>query len=424
LTTTYQVAVARNGLMWANNEFRTTYSNYIASYAAEKIEVDAVHLTINILDDDRQKIIATKVILYLAIDIYTRLIVGYYCSLEDKKRQKVAEHADAVIELLKRVVSRSAGSHPKMMYLGKPTVVVCDAGAAFNNEQVKNFFNQICVQLIVTETGKPWKKPFIERFNRTLRELLCSVLPQYTGNKTSHLRQKELRAAGAAISKSEFIFELESFLFEYYQNNPHMGLGGRTPTEAYNEGKSSNIALLPLDKKVLENLWANSDARAYCKNKGIAFECGRYNSPALTDFMKSVGEQKVTIMFNRSNASKIGVVHPKLRTVLTVSNVDPRIVEGTTIAEAKAIYQTKRGNEILQPPFNPSFNRQMGANSAKKKPHTPAHVLQDGNQVNQDFINNSLANGVKHYKQHSEEDNSNNTELLEVDGFPVGPNMS
>jgi putative transposase len=428
----YQVAVARKGLMWANNEFRTTYRNYMASYGGEKIEVDAVHLTMNILDDDRNKVIATKVILYLAIDIYTRLIVGYYCSLEDKKRPQVAEHADAVVELLKRVVSRADGSHREMKYLGKPTMVVCDAGTAFNNEQVKNFFNQICVQLIVTETAKPWRKPYIERFNRTLREQLGSVLPQYTSNKTSHLRQKELKAAGAAMSKKEFIFELEDFLFEYYQNNPHMGLGGRTPNEAYNEGQSSNLAKLPLDKKVFENLWANSDKRAYCKNKGIAFECGRYNSPALTDFMRSVGEQRVTIRFTKSDASKIGVVHPKLRTVITVENVDARVTEGTTIAEAKAIYKTKQEGFTAIRPIKRVYAEKMAKIEAEKEARIEAkerldrsaHGLQEEKKVDHDIINNPLHKGAKHYEEYSKEDNTNNTGLPQSDGYPVGKIIS
>lgn len=387
----YQVCLAREGATYANNKYRKTYSKYISNFFRQKIEVDAVHLSINILNDDRTKVIATKVILYLAIDIHTRLIVGYHCSLADENKEKAVEHSDGVIQLLKNVVIAKSDRHKNAHYIGVPKAIVCDAGAAFNNGMVKQFLINLNIENHITETGRPWKKPFIERFNRTLRDKFCLGLSNYKSNNASHIRDRDLRRNADPLTKAEFIHDLERFLFEIYQNSPHLGLGRMTPNQKFELVTDTDPALIPANMDLINAFHGSSDTRIYNINTGIQFACGYYMSTELSEMMRDVGSCEVTILYTYSDISTITILHPNSSEFTIVECTDPDIVPGTSLAQSKEL----RSEQSPSKPSTPFFKPTVG----QKKPKTDKHKknsadsARTGASCTDDLINNSLGGG-------------------------------
>jgi len=78
----YEVCIARYGREVADAQFRKNSLHYTPNYPLEVAELDAVHLNIGVLDNENNKQVLGTLILYLAIDRYSRAILGYYIGIK------------------------------------------------------------------------------------------------------------------------------------------------------------------------------------------------------------------------------------------------------------------------------------------------------------------------------------------------------
>jgi putative transposase len=362
----YEVAVARKGRDYANNKFRTTHSKYITEFPGEIIEIDAVHVNVPITQDGKS-IVAKKVILYFAIDVFTRLIVGYHCSLNDSGKNSPSENSDAVVELLKKVCIPSLNRHPNAIFLGKPKAVICDAGSAFNCGPVKQFLLNNQIENHITETAKPWKKPFIERFNRTLRDRFCRALPFYTDQQTTQIKKSDYCKLIKSLSKQDFIDSLEEFIYNIYHYSPHCGLRGLTPADNFKQNiRQEAPAIITVNIEKVMMFHGLEDTRVYSRNKGIAVNKLQYNTPELTEFMRGTKVRKVTISYSNSDVSSITVVHPSKTRRLEVTCTHPLVEKGMSKHESAKLTDKVSEIEVEEPQktMPTRFNEKM----AKQKP--------------------------------------------------------
>jgi transposase InsO family protein len=117
-------------------------------------------------------------------------------------------------------VARSVGSRDVAAVLeqlferyGRPRILRSDNGREFIAESLGRWLAEQGVQPAFIELGSPWQNPFVERFNRTMRD---EVL-----NGESFHNVTEARVV------------ITGWLHEYNTLRPHRGLGMKTPQAFY-----------------------------------------------------------------------------------------------------------------------------------------------------------------------------------------------
>ena len=291
------------------------------------------------MDDATYEFIGVPII-YLAIDTYTRCIIAYSISWGESP----GELAAAVTELIKRCVSPKTKS-PKAMndypLTGIPYAFFGDAGTAFIAREVVFLMAQLASHYITTETKSPWKKPFIESFNKTLRSQFCISLPGYMRNDEENTYDETLEAM-AVLTMTEFIDALDVFILDHYHQNPHSGLYGDTPSNYCEKALETYAPRRVQDMNMLEIIKGSEEERAIQPSKGIQMENVLYSSPQLTalrlELLPSLkaASPKVTFFYDKSDISKIVVVNDQDGTMFQVETKDPRVKPGMSLKEFKS----------------------------------------------------------------------------------------
>ncbi|WP_209441855.1 hypothetical protein [Alteromonas stellipolaris] len=96
----FEVVASQKGLIEARAVFRDSNEKIVAYFPMERVEIDAVHLNLGLVDEETGEYIG-KVIVFLSIDVHTRYILGYSLVYG----LSPAESAEAAIELLRHTVS-------------------------------------------------------------------------------------------------------------------------------------------------------------------------------------------------------------------------------------------------------------------------------------------------------------------------------
>jgi putative transposase len=332
-----EVILAREGKEALRRHARKNNEIFITDFMMQQVEIDAVHLSLG-LTDDNGKFLGT-VILYLAIDVHTRYIVGYKL----RYGHNVAEESGAVIDLLKHISlpKMRNGNYQSTWYdLGPPCRTVGDAGKAFCSNIVIAFSAMIGSSHDTTQAGSPWKKPYIERFNRTLRSSLMTKIPGYFGRRVDGNTLDGTIEQKACVSVAKFTKYLEEFICDYYHKNPHKGLNGLTPQQAV-ESELGLFKPRPIPNVALLDAFTGVERPATIqKQNGIQVNKVTYRNDELKSlYNRLVSEgkdRKVIILYNQYDISQITVIMPDDLTMLVVPCRNTKIKSGTSLKAYQA----------------------------------------------------------------------------------------
>lgn len=332
-----EVTLAREGKDALRRDARKSNQIIITDRLMQQVEIDAVHLNLGLLDENGNYL--GTVILYLAIDVYSRYIVGYNLCYGTN----VAEESSEVIELLKNISlprKRSGNYQSTWHYLGPPTETFGDAGVAFCSNIVIAFSALLGSSHTTTQAGSPWKKPFIERFNRTLRSQFATKIPGYFGRRVDGKTLDGTIEQKACVTVSKFTEYLEEYICDYYHQNPHKGLEGESPQQVVErELRYFKPRSIP-DVKMIEACKGVEKTVTIQERNGIQVDRVTYRNDALKAMYDKLVMQgksrKVKILYDKYDISKVMLIVPDTLTLLEIPCRDKRIKPGTTIKEYKA----------------------------------------------------------------------------------------
>lgn len=337
------VTYARYGKDEARKFARCSEGMYVLDFPLQRVEIDAVHIKIGLLDDETGEFLGTAIV-YLAIDVFTRCIVGYSVSYG----QKPSEISDAVIELIKHCVTpktKSAFAKNNWPLTGIPFAFVGDAGKAFKCRVVTNLMAQLKCTHVTTETKSPWRKPFCESLNRNIRGSWASNLPGYTRNNDEDKTDKTIEEI-ATLTLGEFVSTLEIYILDHYHQNPHKGLFLDTPENICEE------ALKECSPRIVANL-SKLEVFSGVEYKGVIQGCQGiqrntlyYSSRQLNDLrleITSHGDKKnpkAPFLHDKNDVSKISVIDETTGVLFEVPCCDPRVLPGMSLAEFNHKYRS------------------------------------------------------------------------------------
>lgn len=283
---------------------RKLIRQFVGKYPLDRVEMDAIYVAIGLLDDDGKTYLGSAVIM-VAIDTFTRAVVGYAMDVGEN----VSESADLAVECLKHSVYKK--DNPDWQMCGPMTKVVHDASTAIRGNLFKKTALDLGVYPITVRSNEPWAKPFIERFFLTLRLEFLSEQPGYLGSKlfrgTRHLNLNDTLENHAQLTVSEFKRKFEEFITDYYHESGHGGLNYRSPNDVWNYEVNEN-GLIAKEPNITNDIGSyrgiQVSDRALYEQGYIKLENEIYRDDALKK-LHLLGVRSVTVQYSNIDAASV-----------------------------------------------------------------------------------------------------------------------
>ncbi|WP_019900452.1 Mu transposase C-terminal domain-containing protein [Salinispora arenicola] len=236
------------------------------------------------------------------IDDATRLISGWAIAL--------TPHAGTVLTALRMgMLPDDAGPS-----CGVPGMLRLDQGLEFAADAVMAAAGALGVEVHVLPPYRPNRKGKIERLNRSVEQMLLSMLPGFTGGarevngrlagplddrarvragygEAAAVEGSQLDPARVPMRWSVFVDRFAEWVTWYNTEHIHSGLGGRTPAAAW---AADPTPLRTVPEKVLRHLLLADEERTI-NSDGIHFNTHVYGDPAGQVLER--GGQKVQIRY-------------------------------------------------------------------------------------------------------------------------------
>lgn len=344
-----EVTLIREGRTAAIRKARRVAGSFVAEFLLERCELDAVHIKVALLSDEDGTYIGTATV-FLLIDCYSRAILGYSYTVSKKPAETTADAIECIKHaIMPKVREDHIYTTNTWDMNGFPCVIGMDAGPGHASRPMTSFLAHMRIERHIPETRQPWRRPFIERFNRTLRSQLMDKVDGYTGSRKEEKYLDESMAQMARHTVSEFEQLLTTYIVDVYHQSPHDGLDGKTPAQVWQERvEKDDPRFLETDRErsILEAFGGMEyEGKQVHQNTGIELHSVRYNSQALQDLWhrlsKNNPKPRVTVLFNPQDISQITVLDPEYAEYIVVGNTH-HIPPGTTLYEHRARRKANR----------------------------------------------------------------------------------
>ncbi|MGL5075382.1 MAG: Mu transposase C-terminal domain-containing protein [Waterburya sp.] len=244
-------------------------------------QADHTLLDIWIKDEKEQPV---RPWLTVIMDDYSRAIAGYYISFN-------APSALQTALALKQGIWRK--NNPTWHICGIPEILYTDHGSDFTSHHIEQVCLDLKIRLIFSAIGEPRGRGKIERFFRTVNQLLLAKLPGYAppGHKSPN----------PVLNFNQLDSELERFLIEYHQTEHSQT--SEAPGKRWND--KGFLPQLPESLEKLDLLLLTIKDMRRIRRDGIKFQGLRYTDPLLANY---IGED-VSIRYDPIDLTEIRVYH-------------------------------------------------------------------------------------------------------------------
>lgn len=229
--TKYELLAKRNNKNTAKDKFEPSSKRYTADYPLQKVQIDHTRVDLIIVDDEFRTAIARPWIT-LAIDIYSRMIVGYYLSLDAPSGTSVGTCIVNSI-LQKNKLLDNFDLDVEWNVWGKMDNIYTDNGADFRSFSVEQACLANGIHINFRPIGKKQYGGHIERLIGTTMTEVHDI----PGTTFSNIKERmHYDSEGhACMTFNEFEKWLLIYITKIYQHNIHSGLK-TTPYQKWREG--------------------------------------------------------------------------------------------------------------------------------------------------------------------------------------------
>ncbi|WP_282109532.1 transposase [Shewanella algicola] len=311
----------RQGFAAAKKHGRSAINCYETTGLFERCEMDAVHVNIYLVDLEGN--IIGKPIVFLMIDVFSRCILGMHISIQNGETSTAAisalRHA-----VLPKPVEKYHYLENKWICHGSPIELFVDSGSSFINASFDAILAQLKITRINGQSRQPWKRPFIERFNSTLRNKLKG-LPGYIGKKSDNFEYDKPPKSLATLTLDEFEKIVSIIIVDQYHQEPHSGLNNSTPAKMWEKHVRYSPPFVPPNVDIFNVYMMKPMQGKIQEVKGIQCQHQLFNSHELKALYTTLKKQelhhkKVTFFVDDDDASQITVINPFNQSLLIISN--------------------------------------------------------------------------------------------------------
>ena len=286
---------------------KTVPGQYVTSRPLEVVQIDHTEVDVFLVDETTRKTMDKRPWLTLAIDVFTRMVVGFYLSIDKPSRVSLG------LCMLNAVYDKSAWLAERKIdaswpAAGLPEAVHADNGADFRSHAFAWACREEGIKLIFRPRGAPHYGGHIERLIGTMMGRVHFYPGSTFANPTA--RQGNKSGRFAAMTFREFECALGWEIAGRYNEEIHSALL-RPPIAVWREHEASLALRMPKDRMAF---WVSflPDAHRTLRPDGIWLHDIPYWSNALSG---QVGRAKseLLIKFDPRDVSRIFVQHPDSR---------------------------------------------------------------------------------------------------------------
>ena len=277
---------------------------YVAARPLEVVQIDHTEVDVFLVDETTRKTMDKRPWLTLAIDVFTRMVVGFHLSMDKPSRVSLG------LCMLNSVYDKSAWLTEREIdaswpAAGLPEAVHADNGADFRSHAFAWACREEGIKLIFRPIGAPHYGGHIERLIGTMMGRVHFYPGSTFANPTA--RQGNKSGRFAAMTFREFECALGWEIAGRYNEEIHSALL-RPPIAVWREHEASLALRMPKDRMAF---WVSflPDAHRTLRPDGIWLHDIPYWSNALSG---QVGRAKgeLLIKFDPRDVSRIFVQHP------------------------------------------------------------------------------------------------------------------
>jgi len=312
------VKAAREGKKVAERDLRIVVSGLKVKRVLDRYELDHTPMDI-ILICSTTKLILGRPWLTLAIDRFSRLIVGFYISYH-------APSASSVMHCVKQAILPKADLLSKYPDIrgpwpakGIPVTIAVDNGMDLHANDFEVPALELGVEVHYMGAGYPEMKAAIERVIGTVNRTFIHTLPGTTFSNTQQRGDYPAEDL-AVLDLDTLVHVLLKWIVDVYHKTPHRGLRGRTPLEVWIAGAAECSVEMPAYPRQLDMVIGHSACRALWKY-GVQYDNLTYNVQRLGEMFRE-GITSVTLRAFDDQVRFIMVLDTRINEFIEVSAVD------------------------------------------------------------------------------------------------------
>lgn len=320
------------------------------------VQIDHTPVDLMLVDDVHRLPIG-RPFLTLAIDVFSRMVAGFYIGLEAPGAMSVGLCiADAVLEKDTKLASLGIAASWPMW--GKMAKIHVDNAREFRGTMLERACAEHGIVLEHRPKGQPNFGGHIERAFRTFMQKAHTV----PGTTFSNTRDKgEYNSdARASMTLSEFEKWFTTFIVKVYHHTPHKGLGGRVPIKLYEEAimGTNDMPGIGMPLRISDEYKFRLDFTPFVERTiqeyGVLIDGIHYYSDILRPYIhardSNNSKLKRKFLFARDprNISTIYFLDPDTRAYVPVGYRDTRH-PAISIWELNAALKRLAGADVSQP---------------------------------------------------------------------------
>jgi putative transposase len=319
--------VARYGRDSAMRHFRWVKGHVFAERPLARVEIDHTPLDLFVVDDN-ECVPLGRPYLTVAIDVFTRCILGVYIGFVPPSYLSISRalrHA-----LLPKTSLRQEYPEIKNEWLshGVMDELIVDNGLEFHSNSLEAVCLSIGTTIVYSPRKQPWFKPHVERFVRTVN----SEIPQkIEGTTFSNIfeRGDYDPVEQAVVRLSTLKRGIMRWIADVYHQRPHRSLG-TTPAAMWANSISEQDIPMPDESTNFAVVMGRQYARTLT-HKGIEFACLQYNSVELAELRCRLGNKlDVTISVDEEDLGHVFILDPTGERVFKVPALRQEYAGGLT----------------------------------------------------------------------------------------------
>lgn len=353
-----------------------------ASYPLSVIQIDHTPVDLILVDNDHRQPIG-RPYLTLAMDIYSRMITGYYLSLDEPSTTSVAICIARSILPKERLLLdyNVAGEWP---VFGYPNKIHVDNGSDFRSLDLTKSCEAHGIALEFRPVGRPEFGGHIERVIGTFMKEVHSL----SGTTFSNVKEKNSyqSEAEAVMTLDEFEAWLINYIVNVYHKRTHSALS-ISPIQQWRIGifgDANNPGFgypqMPIDEQTLLLDFLPSEYRTIQHN-GVTIDGLRYYDASLNMYINDSNEKgkKTEFLFRRDprNIGRIWFYDPKLKRYFPIPFADQSLPD-------MSIWEYKQIRQLLK---------------SRGEPYIHSHQINDALTKMRDIVNESASKTKKARRQ-------------------------
>jgi putative transposase len=345
----FDVCAARHGRLRAEMKFRSVIGTISTSRIGQRYELDHT-LTDMIAVDDASGLPLGRAWMTALIDAHSKCLVGYYIGFEPPSDASVINcFKHAFLGKQFPSVSSPTAQHRWVAY-GLPEEIVTDNDRTHHGAAVIDACNSLGITLTYCKVKKPWQKPHIERFFKSLAQ---NLLHEQQGTTFSNIFDKGDYdpVKHAVIPMSVLIEAFEMWVTDVYSFKINRRTAS-SPHQNWVESVRQFPPRLPPSAAALDAFIGKVTTRTL-GHEGVQIDNVLYNDQETGERLRRLHGERfvVRVKYNPSDLGHVYILDPDTNHWELVPAVNQAYAVGLSVFQHRVISRFKRAMALTHAPI-------------------------------------------------------------------------